>query len=310
MYRTDPLFNGVLATVLGVHLLLIAFCFMTNPFRMHPKKFREQKLTVQTIKLSPSTLAPPSIPSSSSALPSTPSSALKQSTKLPESKIVTPATTENKIEKANTKSVQQKIDFKPTPQVKLNPKASTSSKTEPKAPTPSKVVSKASTPAKVEAKPLSDSSVQPTSVPKKNSIVRQHLLSKVKQNLGQIKTQNLKQAVSKSTDTASLSAIDKLQTDAFSTSESLFGSTVDGDYRDELTSGLKRALQLPGYGNVTIELTLMRSGKIKSFKVIKTENAENSRYIEKTIANVSFPSFGESFKGMSEHTFLIILTNE
>ncbi len=81
-------------------------------------------------------------------------------------------------------------------------------------------------------------------------------------------------------------------------------------YYDELVSRLKIALKLPEYGQVTLELTVNRSGSVSSVKKVKSKSKKNSDYVQKAILKLSLPSFGQNFAGENSHTFRLTLSNE
>lgn len=59
-----------------------------------------------------------------------------------------------------------------------------------------------------------------------------------------------------------------------------------------------------------MNLTLNRSGKVAKVAIISAESIVNSKYIEKTLPELSFPAFGTNFAAASEYTFMITLSNE
>lgn len=81
-------------------------------------------------------------------------------------------------------------------------------------------------------------------------------------------------------------------------------------YRDELVGRLKLFLKLPEHGEVTIKLTLSRSGKVNKLQIVSSQSAVNKSYIEKTLPDLTFPPFGSNFGDNKEFTFLISLSND
>lgn len=81
-------------------------------------------------------------------------------------------------------------------------------------------------------------------------------------------------------------------------------------YHEELATLLKLVLRFPEYGQVTIDLTLDRTGKVKKIHILHSESQLNQNYIEKTIKTISFPPLGNNFLGASDYTFRIQLDNE
>ncbi len=81
-------------------------------------------------------------------------------------------------------------------------------------------------------------------------------------------------------------------------------------YRDELGQRLKLYLKLPEYGEVKVKLTIDRSGKIIATKILSFQSAKNASFIEQNLPKLKMPPFGDNFKGVSDHDFTIILSNE
>lgn len=81
-------------------------------------------------------------------------------------------------------------------------------------------------------------------------------------------------------------------------------------YRDELAGRLKLSLRLPEYGDVKVNVTLNREGKVVKLVIVNAESQANCKYIEKTLPGVSFPAFGNNFASAAEYTFSITLSNE
>jgi colicin import membrane protein len=81
-------------------------------------------------------------------------------------------------------------------------------------------------------------------------------------------------------------------------------------YHDELVQRLKLALQLPEYGEVKLELTLNRSGKVVKLKCVQAKSRKNANYLEKMIPSVTFPPFGHNFTNEKQHTFRLRLSED
>lgn len=80
-------------------------------------------------------------------------------------------------------------------------------------------------------------------------------------------------------------------------------------YRDELAARLKLLLRLPEYGEVKIKLTIGRLGNFIKMVITKSESEVNASYLEKNLPNLTFPAFGDNFKGASDYIFSITLSN-
>lgn len=106
-------------------------------------------------------------------------------------------------------------------------------------------------------------------------------------------------------------AITSLEVDALSVPKNApIISQYEVSYRDELAARLKLLLRLPEYGDVKVNLTLTRSGKVDKVAIVSAESILNRKYIEKTLPELSFPAFGNNFAAASEYTFAITLSNE
>lgn len=81
-------------------------------------------------------------------------------------------------------------------------------------------------------------------------------------------------------------------------------------YYDELVSRLKLALKLPEFGEVKLQLTISRAGKVVSVKNVQSKSKKNSDYAQKAIPKLHLPPFGQNFSGEKEHTFRLTLSNE
>jgi outer membrane biosynthesis protein TonB len=86
--------------------------------------------------------------------------------------------------------------------------------------------------------------------------------------------------------------------------------TKEPSYYDELVRRLKLSLQLPEYGEVKLELTISRLGKVVRLKVVQAKSKKNANYLEKMIPSVTFPPFGHNFANEKEHTFRLRLCED
>lgn len=81
------------------------------------------------------------------------------------------------------------------------------------------------------------------------------------------------------------------------------------NYRDQVGKTLKSELKLPEYGAVTMRLTLDPLGKVVKVEIVNSQSSKNRAYVEKNIPMLSFPPFGQQFKGELQCTFSFILKN-
>lgn len=87
-------------------------------------------------------------------------------------------------------------------------------------------------------------------------------------------------------------------------------SSYEMSYRDEIATRLKLLLRLPEYGDVKVDLTLDRTGKVSKVSIVNADSTLNRKYIEKTLPELSFPPFGIHYASATEYTFSITLSNE
>ncbi|MCH1429179.1 MAG: hypothetical protein L7U87_00305 [Chlamydiales bacterium] len=82
------------------------------------------------------------------------------------------------------------------------------------------------------------------------------------------------------------------------------------EYQQELVEILRAFLRLPEEGNVKFSLTINRNGIVESIEVNNSHSAKNRSYITEKVPELKFPSFGMSFFGQKNHTFLLNLSND
>jgi len=202
------------------------------------------------------------------------------------------------------KSKPQPPKPKPAPKKKAEPKKE--QKKEPKkekAPQP---------PPKPKPAPAAPPKPKPDPVAEARKARQKELLSKAKESLSKAVTSR-ETAPTQVSDTAMGNIpkpIGSLQIEALPTGELVTLSTREISYRDELASRLKLGLRLPEYGEVKIKLTLERSGKVAQVQIVSSKSVKNKEYIEKTLPTLTFPGFGDNFKGSTQYTFAITLNNE
>lgn len=82
------------------------------------------------------------------------------------------------------------------------------------------------------------------------------------------------------------------------------------EYQQELVEILRAFLRLPEEGNVKFSLTINRNGIVEAVEVNNSHSAKNTSYIAEKVPELKFPSFGMSFFGQKNHTFLLNLSND
>jgi colicin import membrane protein len=106
-------------------------------------------------------------------------------------------------------------------------------------------------------------------------------------------------------------AITNLEVDSLSNLKGEISlSHYEMSYREELAGRLKLLLRLPEYGDVKVNLTLDRTGKVAKVAIVNADSVVNRKYIEKTLPGLSFPAFGTNYASAAEYTFSITLSNE
>ena len=80
-------------------------------------------------------------------------------------------------------------------------------------------------------------------------------------------------------------------------------------YISELIQRLKLSLRLPESGEVVVDLTLKRSGKVAGIKIRDANSSNNKYYVESQLSTLSFPEFGESYPNKDEKLFTLSLQN-
>ncbi|HXF28746.1 MAG TPA: hypothetical protein VN457_02765 [Chlamydiales bacterium] len=81
-------------------------------------------------------------------------------------------------------------------------------------------------------------------------------------------------------------------------------------YYDELVTRLKLHLRLPEYGQVRMQLTLTKDGKVKNMTITSSKSKKNRDYVQNKLPQLTFPRFGDNFAGASAHAFHLNLSNE
>lgn len=80
-------------------------------------------------------------------------------------------------------------------------------------------------------------------------------------------------------------------------------------YEVELITRLKILFNLPEMGEVKVDLTLNRQGRVVKVEIKSFANAVNKKAVETHLPSMQFPAFGQAFVGETTHTFKLTLTN-
>jgi colicin import membrane protein len=88
----------------------------------------------------------------------------------------------------------------------------------------------------------------------------------------------------------------------------LESSSDSEDFVASLIGYLQGYLQLPDVGEVQIQLTLRKDGKVENMKVIKSESVKNKKYLEEQLPKLTFPQI--YLNGASTQSFLFTFCNK
>jgi hypothetical protein len=82
------------------------------------------------------------------------------------------------------------------------------------------------------------------------------------------------------------------------------------DYFLLLAKTLKNELELPEYGDVKLELTVLNNGRVVKLRILNTSSDKNKRYLELKLPTLLLPPFSDNLKNEREHTFTLTFCNE
>jgi len=152
-------------------------------------------------------------------------------------------------------------------------------------------------PPPLSVKPVKRASPKPTKkkLQKKAPSKQKKLLQEVREKLAKIESEQKPVAAKKS-----LPLPTPIQAPAVQ--ETLI-------YQDLLIEILKDSLKLPGYGKVTIKLTLSHAGIVKGVEVVSSESDQNQTFLVEHLEKLQFPEFQGDLKKADEQTFLLTFCN-
>ncbi|MBA2728214.1 MAG: hypothetical protein H0U49_08605 [Parachlamydiaceae bacterium] len=325
-------FYAICALVIATHLVLITwFAIQKETFK--PLK-QPQRLMVQTIALNtplqPAVFEKETLQSNPATIdvPKTTTPIDVETPKKIEEKpiIKTPKVeikapmTPQKVEKIETPTPPKIEQKKPLPSVKpetKKPLPVAKIEARPVPPKPKSTPKAPSPPTKTP--PTKTPPAEPKAIiePAKN-LAAEAAAAKKKKLLAEAQS-NLKMASSSSNNPATKNntialaeppkTLSTLNSGSFENDISV-GNSLENNYGLELTNRLKRLLKLPQYGDVDIQLTLLRSGKVSKLVITNSQNAMNKEHVEKTLPTFIFPPFGNGFAGEEQHIFKIRLSND
>ena len=197
---------------------------------------------------------------------------------------------------------------------------------EKESPKPAKKVTvekeKLSSPAKTQVKkvvsskkvppPPTSKKAETSQVSKKNK----EIADSVQSLLAKARKQRSSQKTGSSTATSSSKTVcNQIASLSFENSQ----GEDDGDYpemtpEEAYISSLVRLIQLsitiPDREPVSLRLTLLKSGVLKSLSILSSPSARNRKNVEKGLSLLRFASFNNAYLGEKEHTFTLKLNRE
>lgn len=87
-------------------------------------------------------------------------------------------------------------------------------------------------------------------------------------------------------------------------------ASPEAHYIADLIRRLQLNVRLPEPGEVRVKLTLNRSGVVTSVKVVSGKTEKVKQAIAEKLRSITFSSFGRSFSGETDHSFLLRLSND
>ncbi len=143
----------------------------------------------------------------------------------------------------------------------------------------------------------------PPPPPQNRAKISDALMRELEQSIANI---DHKPTVQKPTKPPSLAPPIRLQIDTPSADI----GTDDSHYTDHLVDHLRRALSLPEYGEVKIQLSLRQDGTVAKLIVLRTQSEKNKHYLESNLPQLKFPRFDGAYANKKEYTFILTFCNE
>lgn len=86
--------------------------------------------------------------------------------------------------------------------------------------------------------------------------------------------------------------------------------TGEEAYQDLLIQNLKQSLNLPDYGEVTMQLIINADGSLANLTVLHAGSEKNKRYLEESLPLLQFPPFQGNLAGEKQQSFKLVFCNE
>ena len=81
-------------------------------------------------------------------------------------------------------------------------------------------------------------------------------------------------------------------------------------YQDKVIAILHRSLSLPEHGEVDVQLTLLKDGRVQSVEIKQAASTKNKEYLKQNLPQVIFPPFAGSLRNKEKQTFAFTFCNE
>lgn len=86
--------------------------------------------------------------------------------------------------------------------------------------------------------------------------------------------------------------------------------TPEEAYISSLVRLIQLSITIPDREPVSLRLTLLKSGVLKSLSILSSPSARNRKNVEKGLSSLRFASFNNAYLGEKEHTFTLKLNRE
>lgn len=147
----------------------------------------------------------------------------------------------------------------------------------------------------------------PKQAPKTSSLTQKHL-QEIEERIAKIEAKNDRMPIKSELAVPTTITLSSQIPSQNSLESANYQTFAMDDAVSSLIGYLQGYLQLPDIGEVQIQLVLRKDGKVDSMKVLKTESAENRKYLEEHLPKISFPP--SVLEGVSSRSFLLTFCNK
>lgn len=152
--------------------------------------------------------------------------------------------------------------------------------------------------------------------PKKEKVIqvkrekpyREDLLKELEERIAKIDIKNDRMTPKSELNVPSTLALSSQALQAPKNFEMTQTSFSSEDFASSLIGYLQAYLHLPEVGEVQIQISLSKEGKVKNLKVVKSESEKNRKYLEQELPQLSFPQV--YLDSASSDSFLITFCNK